>query len=651
MIMASKSKFQISKSLDEKIKKFIACPEECETEIAQSASAFILGFNYSNVTNYVGLTTNYELHNSGHPVTGLVFFKSSPNKEEIKTTLQPVRDYFSSSSSGIGNHAKTDKNEALFLIYYRDEETKEANRKIFDLNSGDFLQEQPKLSVLDDVKIYNHSAIVKLTASIKLELFQDNGRLQSREKVASVIDDAKKFLSNDAKNLSIQLIGSNYSTKSPLEDKNPLESLYSHLDVPHDLEQMGDYLPQMTKEDKAKMLAKWRNKVKDQRLPLEIELTQQDLRCEPDDLPAKFYRLQLEEFTYLHVNDSISKSTRLLLFLLRVKLDLLKHTLLKHSGDLLEADEIKSCCFKPAHVNHLLQAIYLIPTKPDYESLQGLRRDLHQAYLLPLSKPVLRYSQRITGVNLTYNDEKNGYLCNVHSEIVEKSGIKGGARNIVCGTYTYHHYLQDRIQDNGWGCAYRSLQTIISWFKHQGYIYSPDVPLRAPKLADGGSSDNNKISALRDKLNKECRVPTHEEIQTVLVDVGDKQPSFIGSQKWIGSQEVCYVLSHLYNLESKFISVSSGSELVYKARDLGQHFATQWTPIMIGGGVLAHTIIGTDFNEKNGDISYLILDPHYTGGEDLATITKKGWCGWKKNAFWDKSAFYNLCLPQRPEEF
>lgn len=29
--------------------------------------------------------------------------------------------------------------------------------------------------------------------------------------------------------------------------------------------------------------------------------------------------------------------------------------------------------------------------------------------------------------------------------------------------------MQDRMNDNGWGCAYRSLQTIISWFKFQGY--------------------------------------------------------------------------------------------------------------------------------------------------------------------------------------
>lgn len=36
---------------------------------------------------------------------------------------------------------------------------------------------------------------------------------------------------------------------------------------------------------------------------------------------------------------------------------------------------------------------------------------------------------------------------------------------------------------------------------------------------------------------------------------------------------------------------------------------------MIGGGVLAYTLLGVQFNEQTGDAAFLILDPHYTGGE------------------------------------
>ncbi|KAF2982565.1 hypothetical protein EK904_008563, partial [Melospiza melodia maxima] len=188
---------------------------------------------------------------------------------------------------------------------------------------------------------------------------------------------------------------------------------------------------------------------------------------------------------------------------------------------------------------------------------------------------------------------------------------------LVQGVYSYHHYMQDRIDDSGWGCAYRSLQTICSWFKHQGYMDRP--------------------------------IPTHKEIQQALVDAGDKPAAFVGSRQWIGSIEVQLVLNQLFGITSKILFVSQGSELALQGRELANHFKTEGTPIMIGGGVLAHTILGVAWNETTGHIKYLILDPHYTGGEDLHVILEKGWCGWKGPEFWNKDAYYNLCLPQRPK--
>ncbi|XP_014666468.1 PREDICTED: ufm1-specific protease 2-like [Priapulus caudatus] len=176
--------------------------------------------------------------------------------------------------------------------------------------------------------------------------------------------------------------------------------------------------------------------------------------------------------------------------------------------------------------------------------------------------------------------------------------------------------MQDRIDDNHWGCAYRSLQTIISWFRHQGYT-------------------NRSI-------------PTHREIQEALVEIGDKPKTFIDSRQWIGSSEVSFVLDHLLQVTSKLLFVNAGSEMGTKARELAVHFQVHGTPIMIGGGVLAHTILGVDWNEVTGDVKFLILDPHYTGGEDLKVIQTKGWCGWKSVNFWDQNAYYNMCMPQRP---
>ena len=97
---------------------------------------------------------------------------------------------------------------------------------------------------------------------------------------------------------------------------------------------------------------------------------------------------------------------------------------------------------------------------------------------------------------------------------------------------------------------FRSLQTLISWFRHQGYAATP--------------------------------VPTHEQIQKCLVDIGDKERKFIGSKQWIGSTEVGYVLEKSCDVQSKFLSVSSGEELENKGRELAHHFKTHGTPIMIG---------------------------------------------------------------------
>jgi predicted RNA-binding protein len=42
-----------------------------------------------------------------------------------------------------------------------------------------------------------------------------------------------------------------------------------------------------------------------------------------------------------------------------------------------------------------------------------------------------------------------------------------------------------------------------------------------------------------------------------------------------------------------------------------------------GGGVLAHTILGVDYNEVTGELKFLILDPHFIGAEDIKVILDK----------------------------
>lgn len=127
------------------------------------------------------------------------------------------------------------------------------------------------------------------------------------------------------------------------------------------------------------------------------------------------------------------------------------------------------------------------------------------------------------------------------------------------------------------------------------------------------------------------------------------------------------MLNTLLGVDSKILHVSSGEEMSTKGPELFNHFAkhgspvmigkknsikfiTQWLNLFIGGGVLAHTILGIDYNRTNGSLKFLILDPHYTGSEDLHIIQNKGWCGWKGVEFWNKTSYYNMCLPQVPKD-
>ena len=80
---------------------------------------------------------------------------------------------------------------------------------------------------------------------------------------------------------------------------------------------------------------------------------------------------------------------------------------------------------------------------------------------------------------------ENGYdrPVDIHSSLMKKDSKNSNylssisldfegtpsSKYIVNGSYLYFHYMQDSFNDNGWGCAYRSLQTLLSYFKCEGY--------------------------------------------------------------------------------------------------------------------------------------------------------------------------------------
>lgn len=70
---------------------------------------------------------------------------------------------------------------------------------------------------------------------------------------------------------------------------------------------------------------------------------------------------------------------------------------------------------------------------------------------------------------------------------------------------------------------------------------------------------------------------------------------------------------------------------------------------MIGGGVLAFTMLGLDYDSDSQEYRFLILDPHYTSTDNIKLVIEKQGIAWRKSdEIFHAKNFYNLCLPQLP---
>lgn len=190
--------------------------------------------------------------------------------------------------------------------------------------------------------------------------------------------------------------------------------------------------------------------------------------------------------------------------------------------------------------------------------------------------------------------------------------------SVISGQCVYYHYGCDGQDDRGWGCGYRTVQTIGSWFNN---------------VSHGGKSRPP---------------PSLPEIQQALVTVGDKSASFLGSKEWIGTCEAALVLDQLYDVPCRLMHARSGrKELEQAAQDLHLHFLTRGSPVMMGGDRdnSSKGILGVCTGKEGSYL--LIMDPHYHGPAlDRESLQRNGWVAWRKVQSLDQSSFYNLCLPQ-----
>ena len=273
-------------------------------------------------------------------------------------------------------------------------------------------------------------------------------------------------------------------------------------------------------------------------------------------------------------------------------------------------------------LRHHLTLVHQVPEddNPQVEEpkLKQQRAWWHKTFNLSADRPLFRVANALS-FSETHADLKALKLLNVH-EGLSASNL-GGSIHVVKGLYRYHHYKHDNFDDSGWGCAYRSLQTIWSWFQEQNYT------CLAP--------------------------PSHAEIQKTLVMRGERGTDLLNSKQWIGAIEIGCVLNELLGIEYGIIDVPPSSDVSACARRIASHFDSFGTPIMIGGGVLAYTLLGIEWREDTGECCFLILDPHYKGEDSLYAIQNGGWVAWKKvsdNAtaggpLFVPGAHYNLMCP------
>jgi len=198
-------------------------------------------------------------------------------------------------------------------------------------------------------------------------------------------------------------------------------------------------------------------------------------------------------------------------------------------------------------------------------------------------------------------------------------GVEGSEVSLVRGSYQYYHYNCDGTEDQGWGCGYRTLQTLLSWLQ----LNTTTGP---------------------------CSVPSLPVIQHTLYTIGDKPAEFVGSHDWIGSVEAGLVVDQLTGLPCQILHARSGSELASLVPQLEQHFRLTGCPAMMGGDrdCSAKGVFGSATTPTSQHL--LILDPHFIApaGRLVSNqeLVQQGWAKWVDIQSFDASSFYNLCLPQ-----
>ncbi|GIL51741.1 hypothetical protein Vafri_7664 [Volvox africanus] len=184
--------------------------------------------------------------------------------------------------------------------------------------------------------------------------------------------------------------------------------------------------------------------------------------------------LRLDVLSYVRRNCSLGAAAAALSRGIIRQLHAAQRVLEKLNGQVLP---VRAHHFLPPGFSHHLTVLYptlLDDPERNDDRLVATRQQLHTLMGLPLNRPLLRSANAVDLAAQCEDGAGGGAaarLRDVHAGLAAP-GI-GGTSVLVQGSYEYCHYMQDRFNDAGWGCAYRSLQTICSWFRLQRYTSKP----------------------------------------------------------------------------------------------------------------------------------------------------------------------------------
>lgn len=190
-----------------------------------------------------------------------------------------------------------------------------------------------------------------------------------------------------------------------------------------------------------------------------------------------------------------------------------------------------------------------------------------------------------------------------------------GTLHLLRGPLRYYHYGVDGFADHGWGCGYRTVQSMFSWL-------APELPV--PSIAD---------------------------MQRSLTQAG----SGVGPRGFIGVVDAVVLLGEHGSVGIQHLR--RGGDWSSLAPDLSAHWDGGGGPVMVGGGedVYSKTVVGVREAVGDAPAALLVLDPHCTSrvlaqGEDPARLWAEGWVAWRPvDTLLRTGSFYNVGFARRAD--